>query len=132
MATFPKSEVAGIAIQQILSQRTESGDPVSLEADRKSEAEYYVDLALQELKDEYGWDPAEKKTTRAKPAVIRYVKVSLLDGGASLDQRFTMLADKWAKAVNREENRADRANNDDTYDSRRIDLYETVEDTDSS
>lgn len=127
MASFPKSEVAGIAMQQILSQSNEEGGSMSVRSDRKSEAEYYVGLALEEMKDEYGYDPADKKTTRAKPAVIRYVKVSLIGRAASTDQQFTMLADKWAMAVNRDANLEDRNSKDDEYDSRRIDLYDTQE-----
>lgn len=127
MASFPKSEVAGIAMQQILSQSNEEGESMSVRSDRKNEAEYYVGLALEEMKDEYGYDPAEKKTTRAKPAIIRYVKVSLIGRAASVDQQFTMLADKWAQAVNRKANQEDRNSKDDEYDSRRIDLYDTQE-----
>lgn len=124
--SFPTSEVAGIAIQQILAQPTEGEGDASFESDRKQEAEYYADLAVQELKDQYGWDPAEKKTTRAKQAVIRFVKVSLLSKDGSVDPRFTALADKWAMSVNRDENVADRESKDDEYESRRIDLYDTL------
>jgi hypothetical protein len=125
--SFPTSEVAGIAIQQILAQPIEGGGDASFEADRKEEAEYYAGLAIEEMKDEYGYDPAERKTARAKPAVIRYVKVSLVGQAAPVDQQFTMLADKWAQAVNRDANLEDRNSKDDEYDSRRIDLYDTQE-----
>ena len=119
---FPAEEVAGIAINQL-----KAGD-VKVDADRKSEAKHYATVAAQELEDEYGFDPATEKLVRAKQAVIQFVKTSLQGGDGSTDPRFQALATKWIRSVYQTKNETEVENNEDEYETRRVNLYRTLDD----
>lgn len=118
---FPTAEVAGIAINQLTT-----GD-IKVDPDRKQEAEYYADLAVEELKDSYDRDPATEKTTRAKQAAIQFVKTSLQGGDGSTDPRFQELAKQWLRSVYKDENRTDYQNSEEEYETRRINLYRNLD-----
>lgn len=113
-----KTEIAGIAINQL-----QGAEGVEIDPDRKQEAEFWADLALDDLIETYEIDPEYYYPDRAKQVAIAFTKLSLRGKDASVEPKYRRMADAWAMKA--QQKKHEEEYDPDEYHNERIDFYET-------
>jgi len=115
------TKIAGIAINQLQAQSNQAEESISIDADRKAEAEYWAKLALEDMQDTYGIDPHYFYTSRAEQVAITFTKVAITGRDPAVSEPYRIMADQWAERAQEKKHQEER----DPDSSGRMDLYET-------